>query len=85
MEVLSALKINGMFFYHRHTNGTNYSRQACMEKITINEDGTIDQVEMTSCGPNNGPLRGFGEYPTYLACNLFAVKSQYIQISQVPG
>lgn len=58
-------------FYHRHTNGTNYSRQACMEKITINEDGTIDQVEMTSCGPNNGPLRGFGEYPTYLACNLF--------------
>ena len=42
-----------------------------MEKITINEDGTIDQVEMTSCGPNNGPLRGFGEYPTYLACNLF--------------
>lgn len=26
---------------------------------------------MTSCGPNNGPLKGKGEYPAYLACNLF--------------
>jgi arabinoxylan arabinofuranohydrolase len=26
---------------------------------------------MTSCGPNGGPLIGRGEYPAYLACNLF--------------
>jgi hypothetical protein len=26
---------------------------------------------MTSCGPNGGPLVGQGEYPAYLACNLF--------------
>jgi hypothetical protein len=26
---------------------------------------------MTSCGLNGGPLRGEGEYPAYLACNLF--------------
>ncbi|TYQ13126.1 UNVERIFIED_CONTAM: Beta-xylosidase [Acetivibrio alkalicellulosi] len=58
-------------FYHRHTNGTNFSRQGCMEQIQILEDGIIPQVEMTSCGPNNGPLKGFGEYPAYLACNLF--------------
>lgn len=58
-------------FYHRHTNGTNYSRQACLEKITILPDGTIPQVEMTSCGPNDGPLKGYGEYHAYLACNLF--------------
>ncbi|OKP80500.1 alpha-N-arabinofuranosidase [Paenibacillus helianthi] len=58
-------------FYHRHTNGTNYSRQGCLEPIVILEDGTIPQVEMTSCGPNGGPLIAKGEYPAYLACHLF--------------
>lgn len=69
----SIVEINGSWFifYHRHTNGTNYSRQGCMEEIRFLEDGTIPQVEMTSCGSNKGPLIGKGEYPTYLACNLF--------------
>ena len=58
-------------FYHRHTNGTNFSRQGCLEPVTITEDGTILQAEMTSCGPNGGPLDGKGEYPAYIACNLF--------------
>lgn len=69
----SIIEINNQWYilYHRHTNGTNFSRQGCMEKIEFLEDGTIPQVELTSCGPNNGPLKGFGEYPAYLACNLF--------------
>lgn len=69
----SMVEINGKWyiFYHRHTNGTNYSRQGCIESIEILKDGTIPQVEMTSCGPNGGPLLGKGEYPAYLACNLF--------------
>lgn len=58
-------------FYHRHTNGTNFSRQGCIEPIEILSDGTIPQVEMTSCGVNDGALEGAGEYPAYLACNLF--------------
>jgi len=58
-------------FYHRHTNGTNFSRQGCMEKIEFLEDDSIPQVEITSCGANNGPLKGSGEYPTYIACNLY--------------
>ena len=58
-------------FYHRHTNGTWYSRQGCAELITISPDGVIEQVEITSCGLNNGPLKGEGEYFAYLACNLF--------------
>lgn len=58
-------------FYHRHTNGTNFSRQAMAERITFNEDGSITQVEMTSCGLNGGPLRGKGEYTAAIACNLF--------------
>lgn len=66
-------KINGKWyiFYHRHTNGTNYSRQGCIEPIQFLEDGTIPQVEMTSCGCNGKPLEGKGEYPAYIACNLY--------------
>jgi hypothetical protein len=68
---IAFIKDKWYIFYHRHTNGTNFSRQGCIEPIEILEDGTIPQVEMTSCGPNGGPLIGKGEYPAYLACNLF--------------
>lgn len=69
----SIIEISGKWyvFYHRHTNGTNYSRQGCIEPIVIQPDGRIRQVEMTSCGGNGGPLRGEGEYPAHIACNLF--------------
>jgi hypothetical protein len=74
----SIIEINGQWhiFYHRHTNGTGFSRQGCIERITILEDGTIPQVEITSCGPNGGPLLGHGEYPAYLACNLFLIDEE---------
>jgi carboxylesterase type B len=58
-------------FYHRHTSGTWFSRQGCAEKIKFEEDGSIKQVEITSCGLNNGPLSDIGEYPSYIACNIF--------------
>ncbi|CAM3556521.1 family 43 glycosylhydrolase [Paenibacillus lupini] len=58
-------------FYHRHTNGTNFSRQGCIEPIEFREDGTIIQAEMTSSGPNGELLEGKGEYPAYIVCNLF--------------
>lgn len=57
-------------FYHRQTNRTNFSRQGCAEKITINEDGTICQAEVTSCGLNDGPLRAAGQHPAYCCCRL---------------
>ncbi|MCI5953142.1 MAG: family 43 glycosylhydrolase [Lachnospiraceae bacterium] len=62
-------------FYHRHTNGTWYSRQGCAEKINFREDGSIPQAEITSCGLNSGPLRGKGIYPAYIACHLFTRES----------
>lgn len=70
----SIVEVNGAWyvFYHRHTNGTNYSRQGCLEPITIGADGFIKQAEMTSCGANGGPLKGRGTYPAYIACNLYA-------------
>lgn len=57
-------------FYHRLTHKSDYSRQACAERITVNADGSIPQVEITSCGLNGGPLRAVGFYPAVIACNI---------------
>ena len=59
-------------FYHRQTNRIKCSRQACAEKLTILPDGSIPQVEVTSCGLNDGPLTGKGRYEARIACNLGA-------------
>ncbi len=57
-------------FWHRHTHGTQHSRQGCAECVKIREDGTIPQAEVTSCGLNGGPLPAEGDYPAYIACAL---------------
>ena len=64
--------INGEWyiFYHRHTTKTELSRQGCAEKIKFLPNGTIPQVEITSCGLNGGPLLAKGEYPAVICCNL---------------
>lgn len=73
------IKEDWYIFYHRHTNGSWYSRQGCAERLQIQENGFIPQVEITSCGLNGGPLRGEGEYPAYIACHLFTEKpSMYV-------
>ncbi len=48
----SICKINGQWyvFYHRHTNKTGFSRRACVERIAIEPDGGIKEVEQTSLG-----------------------------------
>ena len=69
----SIVEIEGdwYIFYHRQTNNDWYSRQGCAEKIRFEEDGSIPQVEITSAGLNGGPLSDIGEYPAYIACNIF--------------
>ena len=64
--------INGQWFvfYHRLTHKSDYSRQACAEKIMIDENGRIKQAEITGCGLNEGPLKGHGTYPAVICCNL---------------
>lgn len=64
--------INGQWyvFYHRLTHKSDYSRQACAEKISIEADGSIRQVEITSCGLNSGALVAKGSYPAVIACNI---------------
>ena len=68
-------EVNGQWyiFYHRQTNRIKCSRQACAEKLTILPDGSIPQVEVTSCGLNDGPLAGKGRYEARIACNLGAL------------
>lgn len=72
--------INGKYyvFYHRQTHNTAFSRQGCAEEITIGEDGSIRQAEMTSCGLNGGPLKGEGIYPAAICCNLTNGKTPHI-------
>ncbi len=64
--------INGQYyiFYHRCTNDTDFSRQACAEPIEILPDGTIRQVEITTQGVS-GPLKAEGTYPAALCCQLY--------------
>ncbi len=57
-------------FYHRLTHGSDYSRQACAEKITVLSDGRIPMVEVTSCGLNNEDLAGKGTYNAAICCQL---------------
>lgn len=57
-------------FYHRETLATFCCRQGCAEKITILSDGSVPQVEMTSCGLNDGPLPAAGTYNCGICCNL---------------
>lgn len=59
-------------FYHRQTNRTNYSRQACAEEIFFDEKGHIRQAEVTSRGLNDGPLPARGSYPASICCQLTA-------------
>lgn len=75
----SIVEIEGQWyiFYHRHTNGTNYSRQGCFEKLEEREDGFFKQAMITSCG--SSPFTKKGYYPAYLACNLFTdVEELYV-------
>ena len=54
----SMVCFNGRWYivYHRSTHGSKYSRHMCIEPITINDDGTIDEVIMTSsCGKEAMP------------------------------
>jgi hypothetical protein len=56
-------------FYHRSSQGTQVMRRACMEPISFNEDGTINEVEMTSQGAGD-PLSAFRTIEAEQACLL---------------
>jgi arabinoxylan arabinofuranohydrolase len=65
----SIIRIGGQWyvFYHRTSNGTVHSRQACAERIEILPDGSIPQVEMTSLGFQTA-LNPYQPTPAHIAC-----------------
>ena len=68
----SICEFNGNWYvlYHRTTNGTRSLRNVCIEPITFNEDGSINEVEMTSQGAGD-PLCAFDNIPAERACLLW--------------
>ena len=57
-------------FYHRSTHGCNTMRKACVEPVYFNDDGSIDEVEMTSQGAG-GPLAATSKINAERACLLY--------------
>lgn len=64
-------------FYHRCTHNTDFSRQACIERIEMNADGTFEQAEITTQGTGK-PLEK-GKYPAAICCNLFHKRLKNVQ------
>jgi len=56
-------------FYHRSSQNGNTCRRVCAEPITFNEDGTINEVQMTSQGAA-GPLSAFETIDAACACRM---------------
>lgn len=56
-------------FYHRASHGSYTMRRACVEPIAFNEDGSIDEVEMTTQGAA-GPLDARNKMDAERACLL---------------
>lgn len=70
----SLVEVKGKYyiFFHRHTNRNMFSRQACAAEMKMLPNGKFEQVELTSCGLNGGPLKGKGKYEAYIACHLYS-------------
>lgn len=64
-------------FYHRMTNGSVFSRQACAERITILPDGSIPQAEMTSMG-FDAALNPYEPVSAHWACVLSGGMVKYL-------
>ena len=67
----SVVEFEGKWYvlYHRPTHRSQMMRKACIEPITFNPDGTINEVEMTSQGAA-GPLNAFDKIEARRACLL---------------
>lgn len=76
--------VNGQWyvFYHRCSRGVQQHRRLCIEPITINPDGTIDEVKMTSQGVGE-PFAPGEKLFGYQACGLTG--TAYIGLDETFG
>lgn len=56
-------------FYHRSSQNSVTSRRVCVEPIFFDENGFIQEVEMTSQGAS-GPINGFCSIDASIACRM---------------
>jgi hypothetical protein len=67
----SIAEFNGKWyvFYHRSSQGSRFNRRVCVEPIQFNDDGSIDEVEMTTQG-GSAALDATQTVDAYRACLL---------------
>lgn len=67
----SMAEFNGQWyiFYHRSSQASMFNRRVCIEPISFNADGSIDEVEMTTQGIL-GPLQATQQLEAWRACLL---------------
>jgi len=68
----SIAEFNGKWyvFYHRSTHGSNSMRKTCIEPITFNKNGSINEAEMTTQGASK-PLNANSIIDAERACLLY--------------
>jgi len=68
----SIVEFKGKWYvlYHRATHNSVAMRKACIEPITFNSDGSINEVEMTTQGAA-GPLNALNRMDAERACLMF--------------
>ena len=76
---IECIKGKYYIFYHRCTNNTDFSRQACAEPITIDETGFIEQVEITTQGVEENPLEAKRLWQAAECCNLYNDRTGRVQ------
>ena len=69
-------------FYHRAVDNKNYRRRVCVEPIYFNEDGTINEVEMTTNGAS-APIDARKILAASRACHLRS--TVHIQCDVIDG
>jgi arabinoxylan arabinofuranohydrolase len=67
----SIAEFNGKWyvFYHRSSQASRYNRRVCVEPIHFSDDGSIDEVEMTTQGAGD-PLLASHPVEAWRACLL---------------
>lgn len=68
---IEKIKDTYYLFYHRHTYGKQYSRQACGEVIIRNDQGLFETTQITSQGLTTKPLAVHQTIPAALACIVY--------------
>lgn len=56
-------------FYHRSSGNSNVNRRVCAEPVYFNDDGTINEVKMTSQGAS-APISEISRIDASVACRL---------------